>query len=254
MKNINLEGAAGAPWDNTSEVTTLTSGVGISITDDGTGKPIITNTVSNAKNVVYILNSSSWTVPVGISQVKLTLIGGGAAGSSTTTTNGAAGSGGAGGTTIVTIKNLVGGTSALTFVVGATSTGAGNITTATLTGPVSGVFKANGGSQGTNNNLVTPGGLGGAVVINPGYAFIQSYLAIEGGTAGYAVNLTGIPYWIISNGGNSTLGGGAPTLISTGSNGNSGLNATGGGGGGGVGNSKVFTGGTGGSGIIIIEY
>jgi hypothetical protein len=129
------------------------------------------------------------------------------------------------------------------------------------------LYNGNSGSNGIQqlgNSFVGGGGGGGATQAG-GTVNVVSYIGGKGGD-GVEVNITGTSYWWGAGGGGSTYagtnggggkggGGSAGTVGTNGINPASGINAgagTGSGGGGQI--FQVYTGGAGGSGIIIIRF
>lgn len=181
--------------------------------------------------------SQSWTIPSGVTAVKVTIIGGGGGGGGSTTSgpcctpNGGAG-GGAGGTAIQYFTGVSG---TMTYTVGAG--GARGTTSTGTTGGTSSVVYS-----GTTYSAT--GGAGGTVGVNPGGGL--------GGTGSAAtINIsggTGSPgLYTVAGGIPAPLGGGAPLGFPGGSNGYGA-----GGSGQGLGGTPASTAGKGG--IIIFEY
>jgi hypothetical protein len=172
--------------------------------------------------------SATWTIPAGITKVRITVVAGGGAGGAGNAANGGGGGGG-GGTAIKTLTGLTPGNTLIYSVGAAASTsqvasGTETITTISATGGSAGGTTTGGtGGVGSNGDLNIGGGGGNA-----------------GCTDGDGVS--GIP----GAGGSSTLGGGGAASKAT--NGSAGR-AYGGGGSGGVG-----SGGGGNAGVVIFEY
>lgn len=217
------------------------------------GTTTVTNkTISGASNTLTLTpnhqvftGNGTFTIPAGVTAVKVTVIGGGGAGCGGSGANGSNGAGGgAGGAAIKWLTGLTPGNT-LTVTVGAGGTGVSNAggngggtstvssgtqTIATITG-TGGTGAPNGvqpGSGGTasGGDLNLPGGLGGVV---PGGS------VTVGGTGGAS---------LLSGGGGMGIGGpGAPGITA----------GAGGGGAGGLGGSAV-AGGAGAAGIVIFEW
>lgn len=165
--------------------------------------------------------SGTWTIPSGVTRVRITVVGGGGNGGGG---GGQGGSGGGGGGTAIKVLSVVAGT--LSYSVGA----------ATASSTV---------SSGTNNTISTITGGGGSTG-NTGDGFL---LGGAGGTASNGdLNMTG------ANGGSSTEGNGGNSYL--GSGGPTGSNVSSAGrayGGGGASNNGVSSR-AGASGVIIFEY
>jgi hypothetical protein len=188
-------------------------------------------------------SSGTFTIPSGITSVKVTLVGaGGAGGGATATNNG--GGGGSGGAALKWLPGLTP-SNTLTVTVGAGGTGvsaaAGNAGgassissgTQTIT-----TVTANGGSGGNANGSQSSGGSGAAISTNGDANF--------GGVSGFdGIGVSGGP------GAGSMFGGGAPNSTG-GQPGNAALSTGGGGGGAGAGANR--TGGSGANGIIVFEW
>jgi len=223
---------------NTLTKTTLTAGSGVTITN---GAGAITIAASGGgsgfSNIQVFTSNGTFTVPTGITKVKVTVVGGGAGGAfganvPTCPFSPIGGTGGgAGGAAIEIISGLTpGGTVAVT--VGAAG-GLGNICTGT--GQTAGGTSSFGAyCSATGGATSTVGGLGSGGDLN-----------IRGGPGGqngaYPGNATLTSYGGV--GGSSILGGGG-AMASTGG-------AYGGGGGGGGPNTS---GGAGAAGVVIVEY
>jgi hypothetical protein len=187
--------------------------------------------------------SGTFTVPAGVTKVKVTVVGGGGGGT-TATSSTPQGGGGAGGAAIKVITGLTpGGTVAVTVDPGGAAETAGGTssfgTYCSATGGARAAVRTGnpgpGGAGGTGSggdvNFTGGAGTGGSGVIN--------VVAGNGGT-----------------GGNSIFGGGGlgGTGVNGGAAGAGGPNTGGGGAGGNSANSSPNAGGAGGSGIVIVEY
>jgi hypothetical protein len=169
-------------------------------------------------------SSGTFTVPTGITKVKVTVVGGGGAGSGGGNGGGTGspgGGGGGGGAAIKWLTGLVSGT--LTVTVGAAG---GTCSVASGTNNTITTFSATGGGGvGSSGDL----NIGGASSVAPGSG--------QNGAGG--------------NGGSSILGGGGAGGVVN-SDGNAGKAYGGGGGGGGGGSTN--NGGAGTTGVVIFEY
>jgi hypothetical protein len=179
-------------------------------------------------NVLTSGTSATWTIPAGVTKVRVTVVGGGGNGGAGTAGRGGGGGGG-GGTAIKVLTGLTPGNNLLYTVGGATATsqvasGTQTITTISATGGGSGSTETGAaGGIGSNGDL-NIGGQGG------GTGFEDVDTATVGGT-----------------GGSSYFGGGGYTVKAAPS-GNSGRQYGGGGSGGGG------SAGSGAAGVVIFEY
>ena len=186
-------------------------------------------------NMQVFTASGTFTVPAGVSKVKVTLVGGGGGGGNGSGTNGNRGSGGGGGGgAIKVITGLTpGGTVSVTVGAGGASATAGG------TSSFGAYCSATGGGAGASNAVyVSPnGGVGSGGDLNfYGSGAIQA-------TATY------------NPGGSSFLGGSNYTSNSSvPGNGTAGNLYGGGGGGAYCSNTSTYTGGAGGAGVVIVEY
>jgi hypothetical protein len=179
------------------------------------------------KNIYATTSSgtSTWSVPTGVTKIKLTLIGGGGSGASCSASN----KGGGGGAGAYLLKYLnVSGTSTIQFHVGATSEASTFGTYATSSGGTSGTSDtavSNAGGTATGGDLNIPGGAGQPSVST----------------------LTG-------NGGGSFFGNGGQSLIADGNGANNTAIPGAGGSGAFCSGSGNRSGGVGTPGALIIEY
>jgi len=166
--------------------------------------------------------SATWTIPAGVTKVRITVVGGGGSGS-------AFGGGGGGGGTAIKVLTVVAGT--LTYTVGGAgassqvASGTNNtITTVSATAGSPGATQGVAGGIGSNGDLNIRGGPG-------------SPLSDQSGSTALG-----------GAGGSSYLGGGGQSTFNT--------TATAGGayGGGGSGHGGGGAGGTGAAGVIVFEY
>jgi hypothetical protein len=247
--------------------TTLTAGSGISITN-GAGSITLAATTSSEPNLQLFTSSGTFTVPTGVTKVKVTVIGGGGGGGGCQAAGGEAGGGGGGGGGAVRLVTGLtpGGTVAVTVGAGGT---AANDTAGGSGGTSSfGAFcSATGGSGGarrqnatsSNGNLSTQlgaaGGSGSGGDINAsgtvGFALINatSNVTIRCCTTGVgSMSCSG------SSGGNPPFGvGTGGTFQGSDANGNAGT-GFGGGGGGARTNGTARAGAAGQAGCVIVEW
>lgn len=207
----------------------LTASGGITITN-GAGSVTIGGG-GFANKQIYTSGTNTWTVPAGVTQCKVTVVGGGGGGNFVGASGG--GGGGGGGTAIKWITGLTpGGTVTATVGAGGASANSGG------TSSFGAYCSATGGAAGQASNFVgAAGGVGSSGDIN-----------IAGGYGGGSQTYSGVGNqggW----GGSSFL---ATSVFSTVINQATGTAGTGYGGGGGGG--VATAGGAGSGGIIIIEY
>lgn len=195
-------------------------------------------------NLVVLTGSGNWTVPAGVTKIKVTAVGGGGGGSGTAPKPGACGGGGGGGGSTIGIIATTPGAS-ISYSVGAAG-GAGTSST-------------NGGSGGnTTFGALTAGGGAGGIRSVGGIAAggtasggDLNFHGQRGGASG--VNASGTT--AIGDGGNSLLGYGARASCGdTNSVGAAGALYGGGGAGGFRVAGTAQAGGSGAAGIIIVEY
>jgi hypothetical protein len=208
---------------------------------------------------VVLTSSTTWTVPSGITKVKIHgVAGGGGGGGGTRTVQYGGGGGGAGGY----FEAVVSVTSGLNLVctVGAGGAlGAGNTSLSAVAGvgsdsivAISGttILQAYGGNGGiaNGNTIGGLGGTGGSAIfsLTGSYVDSESALVDEGGDGDSAIGVNATP--CSGNGGASYFGGGGiAALLTNAPN----ARAYGSGGGGG---RYDYNGGTGAQGVIIISY
>jgi hypothetical protein len=169
---------------------------------------------------------ATWTIPTGVTKVRVTVIGGGGGGGGNFT------SGGGGGGGAIKVLTVVAGT--LTYSVGAAGANLGNGGTSSV-------------ASGTNNTITTisaTGGTGGNGSLAVGGIGSNGDLNF----AGNGGSLSGATDTVTGAGGGSFFGGGGYGLVNT----NPGINGRAYGGGGSA--SSGGTGSTGGTGVIIFEY
>jgi hypothetical protein len=219
--------------------------VGRATTDTLTNKTIGAGGLAGLTPSKQIFTGNgTFTIPAGVTAVKVTLIGGGGGGGGSTAANngGGGGSGGAavkwlsGLTPANTIAVTIGGAGAAGLT-GASGGAGGNSTIASGTQTITTVT-AFGGAGGLGNGAQSTGGTGGAIGTNGDVNL--------GGSSGFdGIGISGGP------GGGSMLGGGAPSS-NGGQVGNAALSFGGGGGGAGSGGNR--SGGAGAAGIVIFEW
>ena len=200
------------------------------------GQPLITSPIPT---IQAFTSSGTFTVPAGVTKVKVTVVGGGAGGRTATNSTPQC----VGGYGAASIKVITGLTPPGTVTVTVGSGGAANTNGVTssfgaycsATGGSSPAFggPGNGGAGGTatGGDINFTGGAGG------GGSGVNGTVAGNGGTGGSSI-FGGAGLGAFSTNSASTAGAGAP--------------GTGAGGGGGCGGPG--TGGAGGSGIVIVEY
>ena len=202
-------------------------------------------TVTPIPSMQVFTANGTFTVPAGVTKLKVTVVGGGASGYGASGVNaafmGGRAGGGAGGAAIKTITVTPGDAIAVTVGSGGasgSSSSAGGTSSfgahcSATGGGAASTFTGGVGGTGSSGDLNLGGGAGGA----------GSYHAAGDGTSG---NTGG-------TGGNSIFGGGG--LAKTNTTGGSG-SAYGAGGGGGSSdhNTGTFNGGAGASGVVIVEY
>lgn len=186
----------------------------------------------------YTGSAQTFTIPTGVSSLKVTIVGGGGTGGAANYSagcpayQGKGGGGGAGGTAVV-------------YLTGVTS---GNTITVTV-GNAAGASSISSGTQTIATTTATAGSTGGTGAASPGVG------GAGGGGSGATYVCVGMPGASGSayggNGGSSTFGGGGLGA----SNGNGGASSNyGGGGGGALAASANRTGGAGAAGIIVFEW
>ena len=221
--------------------------VGKATTDTLTNKTIGAGGLAGLTiNIQQFTSSGTFTIPAGITAVKVTVVGGGGAGGGGGSSASSAGCGGnSGGTSIKWLSGLTPGN---TLVVTIGAGGAGN-------------SNAGGGSGGNSTvasgtqTISTITGSGGAGGTGPGGVGTNA-TAGSGGDLNFAGNagtLAPISSAIAGNGGGSIFGGGGLGGFAT-ANGNAGTAPGAGGGGGGANNGVNTTGGAGVAGMVIFEW
>jgi hypothetical protein len=224
---------------NTLDKATITAGTGISVTN-GSGAITIASTGGGGfANMDAFTSTGTWTNPGSVTKVKVTVVGGGGGGGGGTPTNVRAGGGGGGGTAIEVITIP---TSPVAVTVGSSGTASpGNGDGGTGgTSSFSTYCSATGGAGGGGGGGLQLGGLGGA-----GSGGTLNINGAAGGGGGPTVVRAGY-------GGPSSLGGGGRGGVDSPGIGNPSPGFQGGGGGGSGCNPGLA--GSGGAGIVIVEY
>jgi hypothetical protein len=188
--------------------------------------------------VVNLTTSQSWTVPAGVTRLKLRVVGGGGGGGGGTSSYGGGG-GGAGGYAEGCFTVTPGTAYAVTVGAGGAGSGAGATGQSGGTSSFGTLCGATGGSGGASGSGSSAGGSGGA---GYGAPIIQS--------GGYGTDGQGNGITFPGNGGASHLGGGGRGASGGGAPANGQAAGSGGGGCYGIAGS----GGTGGGGLVIVEY
>lgn len=221
--------------------------------------------------------SGTFTVPDGVTRVKVTVIGGGGGGGSTGTGGALSSSGGGGGG--VAIKYITGLTPGETIAVTVGAGGAANTSGGTSsfgafcsatggTGGATNTTSSRAGGTATGGDINIPGGPSGvggsaSVTFNTGYGTATANAAAGGGGGGAGGGAGGNAFGAAGSTSSAVAiwGSGSAGIMGRGGSGGSGANggaATGfGNGGGGAGNGTVSTARTGGSGTagaVIVEY
>jgi len=226
---------------NTLTKSTLTAGSGITITN-GTGSITIAASGGGGggfSSWQVFTSSGTFTVPTGITKVKVTVVGGGGGGGALAAYDGNVGGGGGGGTAMEIISGLTpGGTVSVTV-------GAGGA------GAAGGGGGSNGGSGGTSSFgaycSATGGGGGIGSTVGNGFAAggigSGGDLNIRGGSGSF-VNVGG------GYGGASFFAGYTSPTVGTSTTGS----PYGGGGGGAISQGCFAGGGAGTAGVVVVEY
>ncbi|WP_227789498.1 MULTISPECIES: glycine-rich domain-containing protein [unclassified Burkholderia] len=222
--------------------------------DDGTTATLLANlklsapafTDVAARSMVMFTSSGTFTVPVNITRLKVTLVGGGASGggcfSASTYTNAAGGGGGAGGIAIGWFAVTPGQNIPYTIGAGGPAVSNGSSFGGTSSIPLLGLT-ANGGNPSTLANSSSPGGSGGTAT--------GGQINIQGSSGTDGQNVSAFVFG--GKGGDGIFGGGGRA----GSGAGSGGSAPGAGGGGAYDLSASNTaksGGAGYSGAVIFEW
>jgi hypothetical protein len=237
------QGLVIAPWSGSSSGIRLDSSGNVAIGTSTTNGALNVNGTINAtvgtgfSHMTAFTSSGTWTVPTGVTQAKVTIVGGGGGGGGSGG-NLSAGGGGSGGACIGVFTSLSG---SYTITVGSGGGGGGPGATGTTGGTSSfGVLaSATGGTGGAYYSVGGSGGSGTGCTVTFG-----------GGGGGGGNAQSGTAGGAAGPGGSSIFGGGGYAhQICGGAGGNGGANTGGGGGGGACG-----SGGSGANGIVIIEY
>lgn len=172
---------------------TLTAGTGMSITNGAGSITLNSSSLPGVLGQVFTSNGT-FTIPSGVTALKVTVLAGGGTGAAYTTTCSAGGSGGAGGAAISYLTGLTPGNT-LSVTVGAAG-GASSVASGTQTITT---ISATGGGNGVSGGAPGTGGSGSGGTLNFGGASGSS----GGGENGAA-------------GANSIFGGGAAAVYNTG--------------------------------------
>lgn len=232
-------GNAGA---TTSDVITATNAGNVTIAGSLTAGSIVGG-LPGLRSQAFTSNGT-FTIPSGVTAIKMTIVGGGGAGGSGTTVAGTHGGGGGGGAAIKFLTGLTPGNT-LTVTVGAA---AGTSSVASGTQSITTV-SATGGANAANNNTasVSVGGNGGVGS--------NGDLNIGGTAGGWGIAVTvscAFQSMVSGTGGSSILGGGG-LAVKDDAVGNAGRNY-GGGGSGAASISNLRNGGAGAAGVVLIEW
>lgn len=229
---------------------TITAGSNIAITNGAGSISIATTGLSSgfSSMQVYTSGTNTWTIPAGVTQCKVTVVGGGGGGAGANPYAG--GGGGAGGCSIRYVTGLTpGGT--VTATVGAAGAAGGSSGNGGAGGTSSfGAYASATGGSGGNGTTIA-GGAGGA-----GSSGNFNISGGSGGNGAVGQDSSGLQLIFFGGlGGNTIFGGGGKAGCQGNLGGSSSTTAgatnTGGGGGGG---SQSSSGAAGGSGVVIIEY
>lgn len=236
---IGVSGATGAVTFTNSGVTSIVAGSGITVSG-ATGAVTVSASAGGINSQVFT-SSGTFTIPSGVTKLKMTIVGGGGNGrGGTDVSNGGGGGGGA------AIKYLTGITpgNTLTVTVGAA---AGTSSVASGTQSITTV-SATGGSTPTVTQTAGVGGVGSNGDLNIKGAGGGPGITISQGSGGctYAIGLSG-------EGGSSILGGGAANRTGDGA-GSAGGNYGGGGSGTVSTAGTSYSGGAGAAGVVLIEW
>lgn len=240
---------------------TITAGTNISVTNTA-GGITIANTASGGLGGMQVFTANgTFTIPSGVTNVKVTIVGGGGGGASGSSAGGGGGAGGG-----ACIKFLTGLTSGNTLSVTVGSAGSGGSSGYYNSGGTGGTSSVASGTQ-TITTLSATGGAGGkfyyASNTSPYGAGSQGGIGsngnmnIRGGGGSPAPTLYGGNYVQIGGfGGGSILGGQGymNSTTATPANGASGSAYGGGGTGGYSDGCTLYSGGAGATGIVIFEW
>jgi hypothetical protein len=204
-------------------------------------------------------SSGTFTIPTGVTALKITVVGAGGGGGGGANGVGPSGSGGGGGTAIKYLTGVTPGNT-LSVAIGALGAGGGSFTS----GGAGGNSTVSSGTQ-IITSIVGNGGGGGVTGISgapgAGGSFSGQTIGVVGGSPPYGtINTSSIQcntyyYSLTSAGGNSLMGSGGTALsnFSTGITW-AGTNAYGYGGGGSGSGGSTYSGGSGTQGIVIFEW
>ena len=234
---IGVSGATGAVTFTNSGVTSIVAGSGITVS--GATGAVTVNASAGGINSQVFTSSGTFTIPSGVTKIKMTIVGGG--GNGRGSSDWANGGGGGGGAAIKYLTGLTPGNT-LTVTVGAA---AGTSSVASGTQSITTV-SATGGSTPTAATTAGVGGVGSNGDLN---------LKGAGGGSGMVsidISPCGSVYAMSGNGGSSILGGGAANRSDAGAGSAGGNYGGGGSGSNGLGGSAA--GGAGAAGVVLIEW
>lgn len=219
--------AGGALYTDGSKVVNVGAGTsGQVLTSQGASAPIWQTASGGFANMQVFTSSGTFTVPAGITKVKVTVVGGGGNGAGATANGGYAG-GGAGGAAIKVVSGLTpASTVSVTVggIAGTSSFGAHCSATGGTSAPTNGTDASYAGGSGSGGNINFNG--------EPG---VSSLGSAAGGAGGSSILGTGGNFRAANQNGWPAVGYGA-------------------GGGGTFRTAGSLTGGAGSSGIVIVEY
>jgi hypothetical protein len=242
---VGLKGASAA-GSTTYTLPAADGSSGQALTTNGTGTLSWSSAGGGATGVSgqVFTSGGTFTIPSGVTAVKVTVVGGGGGGGSSSGTYYSGGGGGSGGAAITYLTGLTPSATLAVAIGAAGAAGAtgGTSTVSSGTQSISTISATGGGAGGTGAG--TAGGAGGSAS--------GGSINLGGGSGTASMYATGYVYGTGGNGGDSILGGGGggSTYATAGRAGatNSGGGGSGAGGGGGG------SGGAGGSGVVIFEW
>lgn len=261
--NLNKTGTDASPIFNldTNVVLTVVNGVELETTEgtdkflnnDGTYRSAAFSGGLSA-DVSLFESNDTYTVPAGVTVLRIVCIGGGGGGGSVTSTFGTGGGGGSGGYAETTIDVVA--AQDYDLVVGAGGTAGNTGGTSSVTFSATEKISSTGGAGGTSsssgtNTMTTPGGEGGSSTVQGGISGTTGAPGSPG--IFFTVVVPGGNRMMSGNGGSNPFGaGGAVVFVGADSTTAGVAGALGGGGSGSVSTGSTTTGGTGGAGAIFI--